>query len=87
MIEDEVELETEPQVGGFLQVGGRDEFVVRVVVDDGETTVQVAVEKRGQNVKQGKSILKERVGEQLHRVCQCTADAVRVSVEYHPVER
>ena len=83
MIQHQVELDLDTQLVQILQIPGTDEFFVYVVINDGKTPIQVAVEKGRQDIEQRECVLQLGPFEQVHRVSQSFPDAVRVGVQHY----
>ena len=82
MIENEIELEGNPQFTQGLQVSGGCQHLVQVVVNDRKAAVEIGVEHTGQNVESLEDILQFRPVQKQDDVAQGAPHAVGVGVEH-----
>ena len=82
MVENQVELEGDTQGIEGLDIGLGDQVPVEVVIDNGEATIEVTVEKGRQDIEKGKNILELGTPQQTDHIGQSAADAVGIGIQH-----
>lgn len=82
MVQDEIKLEYDIEIMELLQVLTGNQRVIKIVIDNGKTTIQIAVKHRRQDIKKGEHIVELWQPEHVHDISQRLADAIWIRVKY-----